>query len=524
MLRGLDQLMERKEGGDMYLLWVPLIGDVRTLMMDEAHASRLPRSSSGYDTNWVIVDRLTKIVAEDLLRGFGRHCRRHWEHGLNMRMTYHPQMDGQSMTSLERDRLLVIEFGFGFRLLRVVEGLYFDPSGYAWCYTYAYIQEGVTFIAKSKSHMVLGIASAAIIDRQLPFKYTITSRSTDVVVMALPVQNINHLAFREKLSRTNFNDWLRRLKLVLRVKKKMFVIEQPIPPAPAANSEANVLAEWNALYDAYKVVGLSSCLETGVERFDLIQTFMLATMSGEVVKSEKANKEIVKAKHPTKDDTCHHCKEVGHWKRNCPVFLAELLKKKKQVGTASSSGIFTIELFAFPNKSWVYDTGYGTHVCITKQGFREAWKLKQGALYLYVGNGVRAQVEAIGSFDLVLPNGLVICLDNCHYAPSITRGVVSVHRLVENEFVQCFTDFGISVSKNNVHYFNAIPSNGIPKGKHMGYYFYFPPENKIVARYAEFFEKNLITQEVSRRAEGLEEIHDEDTSPSEITSEIPMEG
>ncbi|GJR51117.1 retrotransposon protein, putative, ty1-copia subclass [Tanacetum coccineum] len=52
-------------------------------------------------------------------------------------------------------------------------------------------------------------------------------------------------------------------------------------------------------------------------------------------------------------------------------------------------------------------------------------------------------------------------LNNCHYAPSITRGVVSVHRLVENGFVQRFTDFGISVSKNNVHYFNAIPSNGI---------------------------------------------------------------
>ncbi|GJT72754.1 retrotransposon protein, putative, ty1-copia subclass [Tanacetum coccineum] len=40
-------------------------------------------------------------------------------------------------------------------------------------------------------------------------------------------------------------------------------------------------------------------------------------------------------------------------------------------------------------------------------------------------------------------------------------GVVSVHRLVENGFVQRFTDFGISVSKNNVHYSNAIPSNGI---------------------------------------------------------------
>ncbi|GKA33893.1 hypothetical protein Tco_0720322 [Tanacetum coccineum] len=52
---------------------------------------------------------------------------------------------------------------------------------------------------------------------------------------------------KEKLSGTNFNDWLRRLKLVLRVEKKMFVIEQPIPPAPAANSEANVLAEWNGI-------------------------------------------------------------------------------------------------------------------------------------------------------------------------------------------------------------------------------------------------------------------------------------
>ncbi|GKG15045.1 hypothetical protein Tco_0354645, partial [Tanacetum coccineum] len=55
------------------------------------------------------------------------------------------------------------------------------------------------------------------------------------------------------------------------------------------------------------------------------------------------------------------------------------------------------------------------------------------------------------------------------------------------------------------------------------YYFYFPHENKIVvARYAEFFEKNLITQEVSGRDMDLKEIQDEYTSPSEITSEIPM--
>nr|GEZ64983.1 retrotransposon protein, putative, Ty1-copia subclass [Tanacetum cinerariifolium] len=58
----------------------------------------------------------------------------------------------------------------------------------------------------------------------------------------------------------------------------------------------------------------------------------------------------------------------------------------------------------------------------------------------------------------------------------------------------------------------------------MGYYFYFPPENKIVvARYAEFLEKNLLSQEINGRAEELEEIQDEDTSPSENTSKIPIE-
>ncbi|GJZ13012.1 hypothetical protein Tco_0548242 [Tanacetum coccineum] len=34
----------------------------------------------------------------------------------------------------------------------------------------------------------------------------------------------------------------------------MFIIEQPIPPAAPANSAAQVLAEWNAIYDVYNEV------------------------------------------------------------------------------------------------------------------------------------------------------------------------------------------------------------------------------------------------------------------------------
>nr|GEY43132.1 putative reverse transcriptase domain-containing protein [Tanacetum cinerariifolium] len=43
MLHGWDQQMEKKEYGGLYFMdriWVPLIGDVRTIIMDEAHATR----------------------------------------------------------------------------------------------------------------------------------------------------------------------------------------------------------------------------------------------------------------------------------------------------------------------------------------------------------------------------------------------------------------------------------------------------------------------------------------------------
>ncbi|GKA81001.1 zinc finger, CCHC-type containing protein [Tanacetum coccineum] len=132
-----------------------------------------------------------------------------------------------------------------------------------------------------------------------------------------------------------------------------------------------------------------------------------------------------KREHLAKESVYYHCKEVGHWKRNCPSYQAEL-KMRKSASIASTSGIFTIVLYAFPNKTWVYDTGCGTHIYNTSHGLRESRKLKHGALILYVVNGMRATVETIGSFDLILPSGLIIVLDNCHFAPSITRGVVSI--------------------------------------------------------------------------------------------------
>ncbi|GJT97625.1 hypothetical protein Tco_1093143 [Tanacetum coccineum] len=222
--------------------------------------------------------------------------------------------------------------------------------------------------------MVLGIAPAAIIDRQLPFEYTITSRSTDVVVMAHPIQNINHSTFRsmferEKLSGNNFNDWFRQLKLVLRVEKKMFVIESLFPlllqlilqQMRWRNGMQYMMHIMRCLILFVKQAGLRDeriCRSTRTSwlcvtqdlTVGLILNGLTIDFAGFVRNYNMHNmgKTIGKLHAMLIERLCS-LEEL------CHVYLAELLKKKKQVGTASSL---------------------------------EARKLKQGALYLYVGNDV----------------------------------------------------------------------------------------------------------------------------------------
>ncbi|GKE14889.1 retrotransposon protein, putative, ty1-copia subclass, partial [Tanacetum coccineum] len=79
-----------------------------------------------------------------------------------------------------------------------------------------------------------------------------------------------------------------------------------------------------------------------------------------------------------------------------------------------------------------------------------------------MGNGQRAAVEAIGKYHLCLYNGLVIVLNNYHYAPSITREIITVYRLYDDGFINRFKlNNAISVSKNNVIYFSAITRDGV---------------------------------------------------------------
>ncbi|GKE72208.1 putative reverse transcriptase domain-containing protein [Tanacetum coccineum] len=88
--------------------------------------TKLPKSSQGYDTIWVIVDRLTKSAIFTLMREtdsmekFARIYPKEKALGTNLDMStaYHPQTDGQSERTIQtlEDmlRACVIDFGNGW--------------------------------------------------------------------------------------------------------------------------------------------------------------------------------------------------------------------------------------------------------------------------------------------------------------------------------------------------------------------------------------------------------------------------
>ncbi|GKA12917.1 retrotransposon protein, putative, ty1-copia subclass [Tanacetum coccineum] len=297
----------------------------------------------------------------------------------------------------------------------------------------------------------------AIIDRQLPFEYTIASRSTDVMVNAVYDAH---------------ND----------VACLMLGSMTPGLHGQLENSSPyEMLQELKSIFDK----------QTGVEQFDLIQTFHCKHEEGKLVSSYVLKmkgyvEQLKRLGYVLPQDisvglilngltsdfagfvrnyNMHNMgKTIGKLHallieyekglpkkaatpqvmaiqggrtrkpiRNRLMLKAKLKEKARERIKVISLSLKTLNLMLKSTRQRMMPatTSKRSKLALpVLQGLRGERELKQGALYLCMGNGIRAQVEAIGSDDLVLPNVLVI-----YY-----------------EFL---------VSKNYVLYFNVIPSNGI---------------------------------------------------------------
>nr|GEW78871.1 hypothetical protein [Tanacetum cinerariifolium] len=286
-----------------------------------------------------------------------------------------------------------------------------------------------------------------------------------------------------------------------------------------------------------------------------------------------------KKDNPTKDAICHQC-----------------------------------ELYSFPSTSWVYDTGCGTHICITTHGLRGSRKLMPGAnnviyfnaiprddIYeivmsssntnecsMYVVTNKRAKPNLDSALlwhcclghikkkrieklqrDGLLDSTDIKSFEKCvaymygkmarkPYSHQVERAKDLLGLIHTDDYALEFATrilkmvptkkvdktpykvwygqapklsylkvwgYEVLVKRNTLTKPDKLePISikcifvGYPK-ETMGYYLYYPPENKIfVAQNAKFFENRLINHEASGSLEDLEIIQEEDTHPSLDTS------
>ena len=82
-----------------------------------------------------------------------------------------------------------------------------------------------------------------------------------------------------------------------------------------------------------------------------------------------------------------------------------------------------------PNNTWWLDSGATTHVSNITQGFLSIQTINGNEQFLYMGNRMKARIEGIGMYRLILDNGCHLDLEKCLYVPDCARNLVSVGKL-----------------------------------------------------------------------------------------------
>jgi hypothetical protein len=71
------------------------------------------------------------------------------------------------------------------------------------------------------------------------------------------------------------------------------------------------------------------------------------------------------------------------------------------------------------------------HSCKSLQGQRKTRRFAKGEMDVHVDNGARVAVITVGTYNLSLPIGLVLELNNCYCIPSISKNIISSSCLEE---------------------------------------------------------------------------------------------
>ena len=89
-----------------------------------------------------------------------------------------------------------------------------------------------------------------------------------------------------------------------------------------------------------------------------------------------------------------------------------------------------------PKHTWWIDSGAITHISVSMQGCLSCRKPNDGKRYIFVCDGKKVEVEAIGIFRLLLKSGTYLDLNETFVVPSFRRNLVYIS-VLENFGYSC---------------------------------------------------------------------------------------
>ena len=95
---------------------------------------------------------------------------------------------------------------------------------------------------------------------------------------------------------------------------------------------------------------------------------------------------------------------------------------------------FESNLSKVPSNTWWFDSGATTHVSNTMQGFLTFKSTNLNDNFLFMGNRMKAPIEGMGTYRLVLDSGCHLDLLQTLHVPSLSRNLESVSKLDVIEF------------------------------------------------------------------------------------------
>ncbi|CAH2100383.1 unnamed protein product [Euphydryas editha] len=242
---------------------------------------------------------------------------------------------------------------------------------------------------------------------------------------------------------SNFNNMTDYIETIMMIVQQLADIGKTIDDKEVAEILLSGLSsEYDTLVSSLETVNMTSTLTSEVVRARLLQE--------ESRKSTDDHTAFISEKKNFKR-RCHYCKKVGHIKKNC-------FKLKRDRKTTDEKTLIAAALMAHPKDLWFVDSGATAHMCNNKDYFIN---FRPNHSKITVANN--EELECIGTGDIHLNiNGKVHKLCNVLFVPKLSTNLISVSKLIDNNFNVTFNRGGCIITDlKGKHIASALSENGM---------------------------------------------------------------